>query len=101
MMIKKLTTLLFVAVLAITLSACGKTSENEHLPDYCQTYSGFMSTVSSDLYELLEEDVNRYNYLSVISEIELTFVKDDPTREMNLDGIQCFQNLTSLTLGLP
>jgi len=81
----------------IYLSGCSKTAENEHLPEYCQTYSGFISTASKDLYDLLE-DVNRFNYLSVISEIELEFIVEDPTREIDLNGIQCFQNLTSLTL---
>ena len=88
-------TLLFASV--ILLSGCSKSVENEHLPEYCQSYSGFMSTASKDLYDLLE-DVNRSNYLSVISQIELEFEVDDPTKEIDLDGLQCFQNLTSLSL---
>ncbi|PAT02695.1 hypothetical protein CI105_01675 [Candidatus Izimaplasma bacterium ZiA1] len=88
-------TILFTSI--ILLSGCSKSVENEHLPEYCQSYSGFMSTASKDLYDLLE-DVNRSNYLSVISQIELEFEVDDPTKEIDLDGLQCFQNLTSLSL---
>ena len=83
------------------LGACSKNAENEHLPEYCQTYAGFASTASRDMFELLDDagySVNRFNYLSVISEIELEFELDDPSRTVDLGGIQCFQNLTSLSL---
>lgn len=83
------------------MGACSKNSENEHLPEYCQTYAGFSATASRDLFELLSDsgdDINRFNYLSIISKIELDFEVDDPNREIDLGGIQCFQNLTSLTL---
>lgn len=91
-----LSLVVLVAVVAI-LGACAKTAENEHLPEYCRTYSGFMSTASPDLYNKIG-DINQYNYLSVISEIDIDWTEDDPTREFDLNGIQCFQNLTSLTL---
>ena len=92
----------FIAVLLVVfLGACSKNAENEHLPEYCQTYAGFTSVASADMYELLDDagySLSRFNYLSVISEIELEFEVDDPAREIDLGGIQCFQNLTSLTL---
>lgn len=93
----KLSILISMAFIAMTLSSCAETAENEHLPEYCQTYSGFMATSSKDLYDLLE-NVNRDNYLSVISTISLEFEVDNPGVEVDLNGIQCFQNLTSLTL---
>lgn len=88
-------------LLVLILAACGKNAENEHLPTYCQTYAGFSATASRDLFELLDESgyaVNRFNYLSVISEIELSFERDIEAQSVDLSGIQCFQNLTSLTL---
>ncbi len=97
----KILSLSFLVILVVLLSSCARTAENEHLPNYCQTYSGFMATTSPDMYELLSEEigeVNQFNYLSVISEIELSFEVDEPNREIDLGGIQCFQNLTSLTL---
>ena len=90
-----------LVILVVLMGACSKNSENEHLPEYCQTYAGFSATASRDLFELLDDsgyDINRFNYLSVISEIELEFEVDDPNREIDLGGIQCFQNLTSLSL---
>lgn len=91
--------ILFVAIVSATifLGSCSKTAENEHLPEYCRSYSTFMETASPDLYELVD-GINRYEYLNAISEIELEFEMDDPSREIDLDGIQCFQNLTSLSL---
>ncbi len=89
--------LLVIVPLVIFLGSCSKTAENEHLPEYCQTYSGFMATASKDLYDLIG-GIDRQHYLSVISEIELEFDVDEPGVEIDLDGIQCFQNLTSLTL---
>jgi Leucine-rich repeat (LRR) protein len=85
----------------LVLAACGRNAENEHLPTYCQTYAGFSATASRDLFDLLDESgyaLNRFNYLSVISEIELSFERDEPNEFVDLSGIQCFQNLTSLTL---
>lgn len=95
--VKRILSLSVIAITLIVLGACAKTVENEHLPEYCRTYSGFMATASPDLYNKIG-DINQFNYLSVISEIEIDWTEDDPTREFNLDGIQCFQNLTSLTL---
>ncbi len=95
--IRRYLVVLVILPLIVFLGSCSKTAENEHLPEYCQTYSGFMSTASKDLYDLIG-DINRFNYLSVISEIELEFEVDDPNIEIDLNGIQCFQNLTSLTL---
>ncbi|QMS84895.1 hypothetical protein [Candidatus Xianfuyuplasma coldseepsis] len=83
------------------LGACSRNAENEHLPEYCQTYAGFASIASPDMFELLDDagyNLNRFNYLSVISEIELEFEVDEVGRDIDLGGIQCFQNLTSLTL---
>ncbi len=93
----KLLTLVTIFLFTIILTSCSENPTNEHLPDYCQTYTGFMSIASDDLYQLLD-GVNRYNYLSVISEIELEFDLDDPNEEIDLSGLQCFQNLTTLTL---
>lgn len=90
-----------IVVLVLFLASCSKNAENEHLPEYCQTYAGFTATASRDMFELLDDagyTVNRFNYLSVISEIELDFELDDPNRTVDLGGIQCFQNLTSLSL---
>jgi Leucine-rich repeat (LRR) protein len=88
----------FMLILSISLlSACSEQVSNEHLPEYCQTYTGFMSVASDDFYDLLG-DINRFNYLSVISQIELEFEANDPANTIDLDGLQCFQNLTSLTL---
>ncbi len=98
---KKAIFLALLFTLVLILGSCSKTAENEHLPEYCQTYSGFASTASRDLYELLAEagePINRGNYLTVISLISLEFEVDDPYREIDLGGIQCFQNLTSLKL---
>jgi len=92
---------IIVLLLVLVLGACSKNAENEHLPEYCQTYTGFASIASADLFELLSDagyEVNRFNYLSVISEIELEFEVDEVGREIDLGGLQCFQNLTSLTL---
>ena len=98
MTLKRLLYLFVIVVLGFTLGACAETAENEHLPEYCQTYSGFMATASLDLYTSEElGDINRFNYLSVIAEIDLTFEAPDPYDEFDLDGSQCFQNLTSLT----
>lgn len=96
-MMKKVVLLMIVVLTTIVLGSCSENAENEHLPEYCQTYSGFMEIASPDMYELLE-GINSRNYLTKISEIELEFEMDDPNREIDLDGIQCFQNLTSLTL---
>jgi Leucine-rich repeat (LRR) protein len=90
-----------LVVVVVFLASCSKNAENEHLPEYCQTYAGFTATASRDMFELLDDAgyaVNRFNYLSVISEIELEFELDDPNRTVDLGGIQCFQNLTSLSL---
>ena len=98
---KKYASISFMIVLVLILSSCNKSAENEHLPGYCQTYSGFAATASPDLYELLAEQDHQLtyeSYLTVISAIELEFNVDDPGREIDLGGIQCFQNLTSLTL---
>ncbi len=98
---RRISYLILLLALALVLSACSRNAENEHLPEYCQTYAGFSSVASRDMFELLDDagyDVNRFNYLSVISEIELEFNVDNPNREIDLGGIQCFQNLTSLTL---
>ncbi len=89
--------LLVFLPLIIFLGSCAETAENEHLPEYCQTYSGFMSIASKDLYDLVG-GITRDDYLTAISVIELEFDVDDPYREVDLSGIQCFQNLTSLTL---
>jgi Leucine-rich repeat (LRR) protein len=98
---------LYIVVLLIAvlvLSSCSKNAENEHLPEYCQTYSSFIDVASSDLFDLIyeqgedQEYITRYNYLSVIATNKLEFDVDDPNREIDLGGIQCFQNLTSLTL---
>lgn len=96
------TTLRFIVLfvflpLIVFLASCSKTAENEHLPEYCQTYSGFMATASRDIYELVD-GINRDEYLTAISVIELEFDSEAFDHEINLDGIQCFQNLTSLTL---
>ncbi len=56
-----------------------------------------MSIASKDLYDLVG-GITRDDYLTAISVIELEFDVDDPYREVDLSGIQCFQNLTSLTL---
>jgi internalin A len=83
------------------LAGCQKEAVNEQLPEYCRTYSGFTDTASKDLFELLAESghsINRYNYQTVISEIELSFEQDDPNYDIDLSGLQCFQNLTSLSL---
>ena len=93
------TLLLFVTVLFI--AACSRNAENEHLPEYCQTYSGFTSVASRDFYDILREngiEVRRSNYIQAISAISLEFEADDPNREIDLSGIQCFQNLTNLPL---
>ena len=98
--VKRVYTLIALVITTIILASCAKTAENEHLPEYCQTYSGFMSIASEDIYEEMN-DINRYNYLSIIAEIDLSFEAEDPTDEFDLSGIQCFQNLTSLTLTGP
>lgn len=95
--IRRYIVLLIVLPLAIFLGSCAETAENEHLPEYCQTYSGFMSIASKDLYDLVE-GISRDEYLTAISVIELDFEVDEAGREIDLNGIQCFQNLTSLTL---
>ena len=95
--IYRYTILLVFLPLIIFLASCAETAENEHLPEYCQTYSGFMATASKDLYDLIG-GITRDEYLTAISVIELEFEVDEPDREIDLDGIQCFQNLTSLTL---
>lgn len=91
---------LFLVIILTT--ACSRNSENEHLPEYCQTYAGFTSIASKDFYDLLREqsdiEVNRFEYIEAISQISLQFNVDDPYREIDLSGIQCFQNLTNLTL---
>ncbi len=97
---KKILYLLMISFI-IVLSGCQKEAINEQLPEYCRTYSGFTDTASKDLFELLDENghaINRYNYQTVISEIELSFEKDDPYKDIDLSGLQCFQNLTSLSL---
>ena len=94
-------TLFFLVLFLGFLSGCQDNTQNDHLPEYCQTYAGFSDVASEDLYALLTDqgyNLNRYRYISVISEIELEFEVDDPNREIDLGGIQCFQNLTSLTL---
>jgi len=88
--------LLFLPII-IFLASCSEKAENEHLPEYCQTYSGFMATASKDIYELVD-GISRDNYLTAISVIELEFDSDELGHEIDLRGIQCFQNLTSLTL---
>lgn len=97
---KRLFTLVAIIGTTIVLASCSKTAENEHLPEYCRTYSGFMEFASADLYNLLG-GINRAEYLSVISENELSFEAYDNVEEIDLDGIQCFQNLTSLSLAGP
>ena len=96
---------LLLIILFLTVffaAACSENTENEHLPEYCQTYAGFTSIASKDFYDLLREqsdiDVNRLEYIEAISQISLEFSVDDPNREIDLSGIQCFQNLTDLTL---
>jgi Leucine-rich repeat (LRR) protein len=89
--------------LGVILSGCSKTAENEYLPEYCQTYAGFADTASRDLYELIEDNtstsLNPNSYFGVISgTTELEFEVNEPNRTIDLGGIQCFQNLTSLTL---
>ncbi len=94
-------TLIVLFLTVFFVGACSKNAENEHLPEYCQTYSGFTSIASKDFYDLLREndhDIDRISYFQVISEISLEFEVNDPTREIDLSGIQCFQNLTHLTL---
>lgn len=93
----RLLSLVVLSVIVLLLASCSQNAENEHLPDYCQTYTGFMEIASPDLYEKMG-GINSRNYLTVISEISLEWEADDPYREIDLDGIQCFQNLTSLTL---
>jgi len=93
----KILILVLLIPLGMFLSSCSKTAENEHLPEYCRTYSGFMETASKDMYELID-GINRHDYLNAISIIELELEVNDPGREIDLDGIQCFQNLTSLSL---
>jgi Leucine-rich repeat (LRR) protein len=97
---KKLFRLFSVAIvilIAIVLSGCSETAENEHLPEYCRTYTGFIEFASPDLYELIG-GTNSRDYLTDISVNQLEFEVYDENREIDLDGIQCFQNLTSLTL---
>lgn len=94
---KRIIILLVLLPLSIYITSCSKSAENEHLPEYCRTYSTFMETASPDLYELVD-GINRHDYLNAISEIELDFEVDEPGREIDLDGLQCFQNLTSLSL---
>jgi hypothetical protein len=48
-----LLTMLFLTV--FFLGACSENTENEHLPEYCQTYAGFTSVASKDFYDLLKE----------------------------------------------
>ncbi|AIO18333.1 Internalin-A precursor [Candidatus Izimaplasma bacterium HR1] len=82
-------------------SACSRNAENEHLPEYCQTYSGFTSFASKDFYDLLIDSgisINRSDYFDAISVISLTFEVDEPNRSIDLSGIQCFQNLTDISL---
>ncbi len=103
--INRLFILLIFLPVVIFLASCAETAENEHLPEYCQTYSGFMSVASRDIYDLID-GTNSDDYLSDISAIELTFNSSDinfynPYDEIDLSGIQCFQNLTSLTLEGP
>ena len=98
--INRLLILLTFLPLVIFLASCSETAENEHLPEYCQTYSGFMSTASRDIYELVD-GINRDEYLTAISVIELEFDSSGFDHEIDLSGIQCFQNLTSLTLTGP
>lgn len=91
--------LLFIVVFSI--SSCGKTAENEHLPEYCQTYSNFTSFASKDFYDLLIEqdiEIDKRHYLDAIATISLEFEVDDPNRDIDLSGIQCFQNLTDISL---
>ena len=94
---KRIVILFVLLPLSIYITSCSKSAENEHLPEYCRTYSTFMETASPDIYELVD-GINRHDYLNAISEIELDFEVDEPGREIDLDGIQCFQNLTSLSL---
>ncbi len=95
-----LLTMLFLTV--FFLGACSENTENEHLPEYCQTYAGFTSVASKDFYDLLKEQsekpVTRRYYIDAISQISLEFIVDEPNKEIDLSGIQCFQNLTDLTL---
>jgi len=97
---KRLLSLFAIVISALILASCSKTAENEHLPEYCRTYTGFMEFASADIYELLG-GINSTEYLSTISKNELIFVVYEDNREIDLDGIQCFQNLTSLTLEGP
>jgi len=96
-MMRKVIIFLAMIPLIAILSSCNKSAENEHLPEYCRTYSDFIEFASRDMYELVD-GINRHDYLNAISAIELDFEVNDPSREIDLDGIQCFQNLTSLSL---
>ena len=75
---KRLFTLITVLLIGVLLTSCSKTTENEHLPEYCRTYSGFMEFASEDLYNLVG-GINRDNYLSVISSNEEVFYGYDKT----------------------
>ncbi len=91
--------LLFIVV--FLASSCGKSAENEHLPEYCQTYSSFTSFASRDFYDLLIEqdiEIDKRHYLDAIAAISLEFVVDNPNEDIDLSGIQCFQNLTDISL---
>jgi Leucine-rich repeat (LRR) protein len=100
-MIMKKCYLVIAFLFILVLSSCSKNASNEQLPEYCRSYAGFADLASKDFFELLansDHSINRYNYFSVISEIELQFEEDNPNRDIDLSGLQCFQNLTSLTL---
>lgn len=98
---RKIFLFLLLVVVVFSASSCSKTAENEHLPEYCQTYSSFTSFASKDFYDLLIEqdiEIDKRHYLEAIAAISLEFVVDDPSRDIDLSGIQCFQNLTDISL---
>ncbi|MCF7925654.1 MAG: hypothetical protein K9L26_03880, partial [Candidatus Izimaplasma sp.] len=103
-LLKRISMYLSVVVLGLLLSSCRETVENTHLPEYCRTYAGFAEVASPDLYQLIEsstpnrETLNRDNYTQIINMTELVFEDTNPNSNVDLGGIQCFQNLTSFTL---
>ncbi|MEC9484729.1 MAG: hypothetical protein UMR38_02490 [Candidatus Izemoplasma sp.] len=102
--LKQLPKILLVMMTVIILSSCRETVENTHLPEYCRTYAGFADVASRDLYALIatstpeRETINEDNFTQIINMTELVFEENTPDRNIDLGGIQCFQNLTSLTL---
>ncbi len=111
---RKIRNLILSGLILVTLiisAACESERSYDHLPEYCRTYSGFTSVASSDMYTFINEELNdlgisqldRYTYFDAIEavnnlQLDYDFPYSDTSNYVDLNGLQCFQNITSISL---